>query len=102
MTKNIMRKISPKSSDTDSFKNSILILLHYYDISFHPEILSYLKPYKNRFDFIHITPAEFETNNPNISLNVFNENQEQIYISNNNKAPYQAYIVQLKIIDMQQ
>ena len=32
-----MRKVSPKSSDTDSFKCSTLISLHYYDISFHSE-----------------------------------------------------------------
>ena len=35
------------------------------------------------------TPAEFEINNPNISLNIFNENQEQIYASSNN-TPHQA------------
>ena len=35
--KNMMRKIDLKSSDADSFKYSILISLHSYDISFHPE-----------------------------------------------------------------
>ena len=39
---NIMRKINPKSSDIDSFKYSILISLHYYDISFHLKKIDFL------------------------------------------------------------
>ena len=39
---NIMRKINPKSSDIDSFKYSILISLHYYDISFRPKKIDFL------------------------------------------------------------
>ena len=84
-----MRKITPKSSDIDSFKYSTLLSLHYYDIPYHCERLSNLKLYENQYNFIHITPAEFEINNPNISLNIFNENQEQIYTSSNN-TPYLA------------
>ena len=90
-----MRKIIPKSPGNDSFKYFILISLHYYDIPYHPERISNLKPHENRYNFIHITPAEFEINIPNISLKIFNENQEQIYTSSNN-TPYQANIVQLK------
>ena len=66
--KNIMREISLRSSDIDSFKFSILISLHYYDISFHPERISKLKPFENKYNFKNITPNEFERNNPNISL----------------------------------
>ena len=66
--KNIMREISLRSSDIDSFKYSILISLHYYDISFHPERISKLKPLENKYNFKNITPNEFERNNPNISL----------------------------------
>ena len=47
-----MRKISPKSSDKDSFKYSILISLHYYDICFHPEKVSKPKPFKNKYNLI--------------------------------------------------
>ena len=54
-----MRKINPKSSDIDSFKYSILISLHYYDIPYHRERISNLKQYENKYNFIHITPAEF-------------------------------------------
>ena len=68
-----MRKINPKSSDIYSFKYSILISLHYYDISFHPERISKLKPYENEHNFIYITRTEFETNNSNISLAIFDE-----------------------------
>ena len=68
-----MRKINPKSSDSDSFKYSILILLHYYDISLHSERISKLKLFENKYNFNYITPSEFEVNNPNISLTVFDE-----------------------------
>ena len=68
-----MRKINPKSSDSDSFKYSILILLHYYDISLHSERISKLKLCENKYNFNYITPNEFEVNNPNISLTVFDE-----------------------------
>ena len=68
-----MRKINPKSSDSDSFKYSVLILLHYYDISLHSERISKLKLFENKYNFNYITPNEFEVNNPNISLTVFDE-----------------------------
>ena len=87
-----MRKINSKPSHIDSFKYSILISLHYYDIPNNLQRISNLNPYTHRYNFIHITPVQFEVNNPNISLNIFNENQEQIYISNNNTF-YQAIIV---------
>ena len=32
-----MRTINPKCADKELFKYSILISLHYYDISHHPE-----------------------------------------------------------------
>ena len=74
-----MRKISPKSSNIDSFKYSILILLHYYDIFLQPERISKLKAFEKQYNFIHITPTEFETNNSNISLTIFNEDNKKIY-----------------------
>ena len=78
-----MKKINPKSSDIDSFKYSILISLHCYDISFHPERISNLKPFENKFNFTHITLNEFEINNPNISLTVFDENNNITYLPRN-------------------
>ena len=54
-----MRKINTRSSNTDSFKYSILISLHYYDVSYHPERISKLKPFENKY-VTHITLNEFE------------------------------------------
>ena len=90
-----MRKIKPNSSDIDSFKYSILISLHYYDIPYHRERISNLKQYENKYNFIHITPTEFEINNSNISLNIFNEDNQKIYTSKNDTTN-KAYIVKLK------
>ena len=90
-----MGKINPKSSDIDSFKYSILISLHYYDIPYHRERISNLKQYENKYNFIHITPTEFEINNSNISLNIFNGDNQKIYTSKNDTTN-KAYIVKLK------
>ena len=79
-----MRKINIIPSSSDSFKYSISCSLHYYDISIHPERISKVKPYENRYDFAHNTPHEFEVDNPNISLPVYDENDEIIYHPINN------------------
>ena len=68
-----MRKINPNSPIIDSLKYSILISLHYYDISYHPERMSKLKPFENKYNFTDTNRNEFEINNPNISLTVFDE-----------------------------
>ena len=78
-----MRKINPKSNHIDSFKYSILISLHYYDISHHIEKTSKLDAYANNYNFNDTNPIEFEKNNPNISLNILDENNKLIYNSNN-------------------
>ena len=90
-----MRKINPKSSDEDSFKYSILISLYYYEINFHPERVSKLKLFEDKFNFNHIKPNEFEINNPNVSLTVFDENNNIVYTSNSNSTN-KAQIVKLK------
>ena len=90
-----MTKRNPKSSDADSFKYSVLISLHYYNISYHPERISKLQPFKNKYNFVNTTPDEFEINNPNISL-IFNENSKKVYIITTNNSANKAQIVQLK------
>ena len=90
-----MRKINPKSSDIDSFRYSILISLHYYDISFHTESIWKPRPCENKYNFIHITPTEFETNNSNISLTIFDEDNKKTYTTKNDSTN-KAHIVQLK------
>ena len=90
-----MRKINLKSSNEDSFKCSILISLHYYDIYFHPERISQLKQFENRYNFNELSPNESEANNPNIWLTIFDENKNKIYTSKNNNAN-KAHIIKLE------
>ena len=90
---NKMRKINPKSSDIDSFKYSILVSLHYV-IFFHPGRISKVKPFEKHYNFILITPTEYETNNSNISLTVFDEDNKKICHSKNDSTN-EAHIVQL-------
>ena len=73
-----MRKINPKWSDINSFKYSILISLHYYDISFHPERISKLQLFEKKYNFSNITPAEFEINNPHTLLTIFDGNNKKM------------------------
>ena len=87
-----MRKINPKSNNIDSFKCSILISLHYYDISYHREKPSKLNVYANNYNFSDNNPTDFERNNPYISLNIFSEDNKLIYRSNNDCFK-KAYIV---------
>ena len=79
-----MHKINPKCSNEDSFKYLILISLHYYDIDFHLERITKLKPHISKYKFTHNTPNKFEINNPNVSLTVFDENNKIIYTPSNN------------------
>ena len=69
--------------------------MYYYDISFHPEGISKLKPFENKYKFIHITPNEFEINNPHTSLTIFDENNKRLYTPKNNRAN-KAQIAKLK------
>ena len=79
-----MRKLNPKSSNIVSFEYSILISRHYYDMSYHPERISKLKPFENKYKFTHSTPNEFEISYSNISLTVFDENDNIVYMTKNN------------------
>ena len=82
------------------FKYSILlILLHYYEISFHPEIISKLKPFEKQHNFIHITLTKFETYTSNVLLTIFDQHKNKIYHTKNDSAN-KAYIPQLKVKDM--
>ena len=62
-----MRKLDPNSTDINSFMDSILISLHYYDIPNNPQRLSNLNKHKSRYDFSSTKAMQFEQNNPNIS-----------------------------------
>ena len=90
-----MRKINPKSNNNDSFKYSILISLHYYNIPSHREKPSKLNAYANNYNFSDTNPTNFEKNNPNISLNILHEDNGLIYTTNID-AVNKAYIVKIK------
>ena len=90
-----MRKINPKSNNIDSFKYSILILLHYYDTSHHREKTTKLDKYVNNYNFSDANPEIFEKDNLHISLTIFDENNEKIYNTNNNNSINKAYTVKI-------
>ena len=65
----------------------ILLNIQYYAhyiIMISLVILKEYQRYKNRYDFAHNTPPEFEVDNPNILLTVYDENDEIIYHTINN------------------
>ena len=66
------------------FKYPILISLHYNDIPNKPQRISNLNKYKSQYDFSNTEPIQFEQNNQNISLNIYNTQNKQIYSSINN------------------
>ena len=57
-----MRIINPKANNIYSFKYSILISLHYYDIPYHREKISKLGLFANKYNFNDTNPDNFEKN----------------------------------------
>ena len=90
-----MRIIKLDSSDEDAFKFSILNSLHYYDIPHNPERIYKLIAFENKYNFSHNTPREFEIDNPDISLTVFDEDERIIYSWNNYNTLNKAAIVKI-------
>ena len=78
-----METINPKCLNKDSFKYSILISLHYYDLNTHKERTNKLNKYINTYNFKSNNYLTFENDN-NISLSVYDENGKIIHNSNNN------------------
>ena len=89
-----MRSINPKCSNNVSFKYSILISLHYYDLNSHPERINKLNKYINKYNFSTINYRDFENNNQSISLSVYSESKEIIYTPKNN-ADNKAHVVKI-------
>ena len=79
-----MRSINPKCSNNVSFKYSILISLHYYDLNSHPERINKLNKYINKYNFSRSNYRDFENNNQSIPLTGYNENKKIIYTTKNN------------------
>ena len=90
-----MRKINPIYNKKDTFKYSILISLHQYDINYHPERLTKLKSFENKYDFTTCIYATFEENYPTISLTLIDEDNNTIHKSIN-YTDKKALIVKLK------
>ena len=89
-----MRIINPKCPDHTSFLCSIIISLHYYNLLPHPERFSKIKRYINNYELCSNSPEGFEYCNPSISLTVYDQNGQVIYIPTNN-ANKKAYIVKI-------
>ena len=68
-----MRTTNPKCTNNNSFKYSILISLHYYELNNHPERINQLNKYLNKDNFTTSTYIDFENNSPYISLTVYDE-----------------------------
>ena len=79
-----MRTINPKCTNNESFKYSILISLHYYELNNHKERINQLKPYLNKYNFISNNYIDFENNNPSISLIVYDKHGQLLHKSLNN------------------
>ena len=88
-----MRSINPKCTNSESFKYSVLISLHYYELRHHPERINQLKRYENKYIFKTIDYVAFENNNPSISLNVYDEYGELLDRATN--STNNAYILKI-------
>ena len=84
-----MKTINLKCTNDDSFKYSILISLHYYDLNSHKERINRLNKYIKNYNFKSNNPTDFEINNPYISLTIYDEHNKIVYKplnKSNNKA----------------
>ena len=79
-----MKAINPKCSIDDSFKYSILISLHYYELNVHKERINRLNKYINNYKFNSNNYDTFENNNPSIPLSVYDEYGTLLHKSLNN------------------
>ena len=89
-----MRTINPKCTDKDSFKYSILISLYYYDLNVQKERTNQLNKYINNYKFKSNNYEDFENNNKDISLTVYDEHNEILY-EPINKSNNKAHIVKI-------
>ena len=89
-----MKAINPKCSIDDSFKYSILISLHYYELNVHKERINRLNKYINNYKFNSNNYDIFENNNPSISLSVYDEYGTLLHksLNNSNKKVYRVKV----------
>ena len=89
-----MRTINPKCINEDSFKYSILISLNYYELYSHKERMNQLNKYSHICIFNSNNYVDFDTNNPSISLTVYDENGKFLHKPENN-TDNDAYVVKI-------
>ena len=77
MTKQQKASINPKNNDNNWFQYALTAALNYHNIKSHPERISDLKPFINKYDWKRIDfPShlkdwkEFELDNKTIALNI--------------------------------
>ena len=77
--------LNPKSNDIKSFQYSITLSLYYKEICNNFNRITKIKPYINNFNWnnINFPPTKndyenFEINNPEIALNIYQINNEEI------------------------
>ena len=75
--KNKKATINPKNNDNNCFQYALTVALNYQNIKSHPERISNLEPFINKYDWKGIdSPSEekdwkkFELNNKSIALNI--------------------------------
>ena len=79
-----MRIINPKCRNEYSFKYSILISIHYFELNNHRERINQLNKYMHEYNFINNIPINFEKNNSFILLCIYDECGKILYNSINN------------------
>ena len=79
-----MRTTNPKCTKENSFKYSILISLHYYDLYNHRERINQLNKCINKYNFTTNNYTDFENNNPYVSLTAYDEYNQLLHKSLNN------------------
>ena len=81
---NITRSINPKCTNEDSFKYSIFISLHYYELNTHKGRINQWNEYLSKYNFHSNNYDTFEKDNPNISLNEYDESKNLLHKTKNN------------------
>ena len=80
--------INPQNKDEECFKWAVIAVLHHKEIKNNPERISFLRPYKNQYNWkgvefpVSIRKIDkFEKNNPGIAVNVLfsNKKNQNIY-----------------------
>ena len=87
--------MNPKCCNEDSFMYSILISLHYYDVSHNPERITKLRAYMSSYGFTDTTANVLEMNNPHVSLEIIDEDRNIVY-SLSNTTNNKAVVIKLK------